>query len=96
MEVTANFYSFDISNMDTFYTDSNGLEMQKRVLNYRPTWDFSNTDTTITFNYYPISTAIALKDTSSKVQMTVMNSRSQGGSVVKNGRIELMQQRRIY
>lgn len=23
----------------TFYTDSNGLEMQKRILNFRPTWD---------------------------------------------------------
>jgi len=30
------------------------------------------------------------------MQMTVMNSRSQGGSVLKNGRIELMQQRRLY
>jgi len=22
-----------------FYTDSNGLELQKRILNYRPTWN---------------------------------------------------------
>jgi len=41
VEVTANFESHDIKNQDTFYTDSNGLEMQKRVLNYRPTWDWS-------------------------------------------------------
>lgn len=28
--------------------------------------------------------------------MTVMNTRAQGGSVIKEGRIELMQHRRIY
>ena len=34
MEVTVNFFSFDIkNNKQTFYTDSNSLEMQKRVLN---------------------------------------------------------------
>ena len=38
-EVTANFYAPEIDNENTFYTDSNGLAMQKRILNYRPTWD---------------------------------------------------------
>ena len=38
-EVTANFYTPEIDNENTFYTDSNGLAMQKRILNYRPTWD---------------------------------------------------------
>lgn len=28
--------------------------------------------------------------------MTVMNSRSQGGAVIKTGRVELMQNRRLY
>lgn len=28
--------------------------------------------------------------------MTVMNDRSQAGSVIQNGRIELMQNRRLY
>ena len=27
-----------INNNKTFYTDSNGLEMQERIVNYRPTW----------------------------------------------------------
>jgi len=34
MLVTSN-----IMNNKTFFTDSNGLELQKRILNYRPTWD---------------------------------------------------------
>lgn len=29
----------NINNNKTWYTDSYGLEMQKRVFNYRPTWD---------------------------------------------------------
>jgi hypothetical protein len=37
-EVTANWQIADFDNNGTFYTDSNALEMQKRVLNYRPTW----------------------------------------------------------
>lgn len=28
--------------------------------------------------------------------MTVMNDRSQGGSVIETGRVELMQNRRLY
>jgi hypothetical protein len=73
--VTVNFYSLDINNENTFYTDANGLEMQKRVLNYRPTWDLKASDN-ITSNYYPIQTAIAIRDAKTGNQMTVMNSRS--------------------
>jgi|LauGreDrversion4_2_1035121.scaffolds.fasta_scaffold441296_1 hypothetical protein len=39
-EVVLQFHTPDVNSGSTFYTDSNGLEMQKRVLDYRPTWDF--------------------------------------------------------
>ena len=71
--------------------------MQKRILNYRPTWTLS-TDMTVSSNYYPINSAIAIRDTvntDSPVQMTVMNDRAQGGSSIENGSIELMQNRRL-
>jgi hypothetical protein len=29
----------NIKNNKTFWTDSNGLQMQKRILNHRETWD---------------------------------------------------------
>lgn len=37
--------NFQLDNMDAkqkFFTDSNGLEMQERVIGYRPTWNFSS------------------------------------------------------
>ena len=94
MEVIAKWELVGADNQDIFYTDSNGLEMQKRVLNQRPDFELV-TDMQVSSNYYPINSAIALRDTKTNMQMTVMNDRSQGGAVIKNGAIELMQNRRL-
>lgn len=40
-EITPTFDAIDFDNNKTFYTDSNGLEMQKRVLNYRSYYNFT-------------------------------------------------------
>lgn len=40
-EVVVEFHVENFDNDKTFYTDSNGLELQKRKLNYRPTWDLA-------------------------------------------------------
>ena len=75
MEVVAKWELIGSDNQETFYTDSNGLEMQKRMLNERP--DFTlKTDMKISSNYYPINSAIAFRDANSGMQMTVMNDRS--------------------
>lgn len=94
-EVTVNFHT-ELDNSNVFYTDSNGLEMQKRQINYRPTWDLTikSGGLNITANYYPINSAIAIVDETTNMQFTVMNDRSQAGSVIEKGRIELMQNRR--
>ena len=94
-EVTANFFAYDLNNNNTFYTDSNGLEMQERVLNYRPTWNLS-TDEPVSANYYPINSAIVIQDTKKNYSMIVTNDRSQGGSVLENAHIEFMQHRRLF
>lgn len=73
-----------MNNDNTFYTDSNGLEMQKRILNYRPTWDLI-TEEAVSANYYPVNQAIAIRDSDSSLQLTVMNDRSQGGSSLVDG-----------
>jgi hypothetical protein len=64
-EVVANFHVANFDNNQTFYTDSNGLEMQKRILNYRPTWDLVNTNykdslENVTANFYPINSIISM------------------------------------
>jgi hypothetical protein len=94
-EVTINWKSYDIKNNGTFWTDSNGLEMQKRILNYRPDFNLSSRFN-VTTNYYPINSAISIIDPKSSFKLTVLNDRSQGGSSLEDGEIELMQNRRIF
>jgi lysosomal alpha-mannosidase len=74
---------FEVQNFDnnqTFYTDSNGLEMQKRILNYRPTWDiqsnYRDSNENITANFYPINSAMSMKDLKQGKTFTVTNDRS--------------------
>ena len=71
--------------------------MQKRVRNFRPTWDLK-TNQTASSNYYPVTSAITIRDklNDNGLQMTVMNDRAQGGSSLQDGTIELMQNRRLY
>ena len=91
-EVTLNFAS-GLSNNKTFYTDSNGLEEQIRVVDYRPTWPLVVNEA-VAGNYYPINSHIGIQDTDSKRKLTIITDRSQGGTVIKNGEIEIMIHRR--
>ncbi|XP_062034472.1 lysosomal alpha-mannosidase-like [Lepus europaeus] len=88
-----------ISRFDTlldtkgyFYTDSNGREILKRRRNYRPTWNLSQTEP-VAGNYYPVNTRIYITD--GKKQLTVLTDRSQGGSSLRDGSLELMVHRRL-
>ena len=103
-DVTVNWKMYDgFDPMGEFFTDSNELEMQKRVINQKQFISenkFKNLDqrnSKIPRNYYPVDSAIAMRDhNGSHVQVTIMNDRSQGGSadLSDNATIELMQQRR--
>ena len=74
-EVVVIWHTPNIDHGETFYTDSNGLEMQKRVLNKRPDYNLT-TNEPISANYYPVNSAIAIKNDTSGLQLTVMNDRS--------------------
>lgn len=54
-----------IQNKNTFYTDSMGMELQKRVLDYRSSWNLEVTEP-IAGNYYPVLSTILIKDEDSK------------------------------
>jgi hypothetical protein len=78
-DVTVDWFFYDFDANSTFWTDSNGLEMQKRILNYRPTWNYSG-DQNISSNYYPVGSGIAMRDINSTRQITIINERAQAGS----------------
>ncbi|XP_043940666.1 lysosomal alpha-mannosidase [Protopterus annectens] len=88
-----------ISRFDTplktsgiFYTDSNGREILQRRRDYRPTWKLEQTEP-VAGNYYPVNSRIFIKD--NNVQLTVLTDRSQGGSSITDGSLELMVHRRL-
>jgi len=97
-EVVVEFNSVGLNNKGTFFTDANGLDMQKRVLNYRPTWNvqdnYDNSTANVTANFYPVTSSIQISD--QMKTLTVMNDRSQAGTSLENGKIQLMQNRRIF
>ncbi|KAL4512875.1 hypothetical protein ABPG72_017560 [Tetrahymena utriculariae] len=83
-----------VINNQTFYTDSNGLELQKRILNYRPTWNLSVNEPS-SGNYYPVNGMITIQDINSNKRISLVNDRSQGGTSLKEGQLELMIHRRL-
>ena len=89
-EVITRFAS-PIRSNETFYTDSNGREFQERRRDYRPTYQLDLHEP-IAGNYYPINAAIYVEDESAS--LSVLVDRSQGGSSLADGSVELMPQRR--
>lgn len=84
-------YIAEIASNSTFYTDSNGRDFIERVRNFRPTWDLERTEP-VAANYYPVTSAIYVEDDAAS--LAVLTDRSQGGTSLSEGTIELMVQRR--
>ena len=87
-EVVAKFAS-DLESQSTFYTDSNGREVLRRVRDFRPTWTLNQTED-VAGNYYPINSRIFLRDEKQQTQLTLVTDRSQGGSSIADGSLEVM------
>ncbi|XP_066256477.1 lysosomal alpha-mannosidase-like [Euwallacea similis] len=82
-------YTSDLKSDSTFYTDSNGKELLKRVRDFRPTWKL-NLSEPVTGNYYPVTSQISIRDETADVDLAVLVDRAQGGSSLNDGEIELM------
>jgi lysosomal alpha-mannosidase len=105
-DIVVDWYFYDdIDTGGDIFIDANGLEMINKKLNYRKEYPY-NSNETISSNYYPVTSAIAIRDANKtnwaksggvKRQVTIMNDRSQGGSAGLRQRrnIEMMQHRRF-
>jgi hypothetical protein len=76
-------FTTDIENKNVIYTDSNGLEMNKRE--YLP-------DYPIPVNYFPMVYSSYIKD--NKNQLTIIGERTHGCGSIANNSIEVMLHRR--
>ena len=78
-----------------FYTDANGRQTVERKRDFRPAFDLANgtTEEPVSSNYYPVNSVLYVKD--DKLQLTVVNDRSQGGASLRDGELELMIHRRL-
>lgn len=90
-EVVSRF-STDIKSNGELWTDSNGREMMHRKRDFRPTWDFKQTEA-VAGNYFPCGSAAAIRDANS--QLTILVDRSQGVGSLTDGAMEFMVHRRL-
>lgn len=84
-------YSTSLDSGSSFFTDSNGRELQQRTRR-GPAQNLTGS-AIVAGNYYPINALIGLKDTSA--QFTVLTDRSQGGGSMQSGELEVMVHRRL-
>jgi lysosomal alpha-mannosidase len=87
-------FDTDLQSNATWWTDTNGREMRKRVRNHRESWRLNVTQN-VSGNYYPVVNRMFIRDESKGVQLTVLTDRSHGGSSLRDGSMELMIHRRL-
>lgn len=78
----------------TFFTDSNVREYYERRRNFRPSWPYTPVEP-IAGNYYPVNSRIFARDEASGTTLSVTTDRTQGGSSIVDGSVELMVHRRL-
>ena len=87
-------YDTNFQNNGTFFTDSNSRETIRRIRHFRPTWDLETTEA-VASNYYPVTSWMFIRDYNQDLQMTVLTDRSEGGTSMTDGSIEMMLHRRL-
>ncbi|GAB5356636.1 hypothetical protein AAMO2058_000306400 [Amorphochlora amoebiformis] len=90
-------YVSSLDSKNLFYTDSNGREMVKRILDGRgPSYPQPlNISEPVAGNYYPVNAMIAIEDPSLNAELVVITDAALGGTSLAPGEIELMVHRRV-
>ena len=80
-----------LMNNGRFYTDSNGRQTLLRQRDFRETWQYRKTEP-VSGNYYPVNSHLYITDDQAKPEMllALINDRSQGGTSLNDGELELM------
>ena len=89
------------NSSDRFYTDSNGMVMEERILNQRKHFSLTNlTGFEVVSNFYPVNSAITIRDNSTssidRDQLTVLNDRAQAGASLNSSSVQLLIARRTF
>uniref|UniRef100_A0A914Z199 Glycosyl hydrolase family 38 C-terminal domain-containing protein n=1 Tax=Panagrolaimus superbus TaxID=310955 RepID=A0A914Z199_9BILA len=92
-EIISRYSVKGLKNNGVFYTDSNGRQLIKRIRNSATFYTFEKTEP-ISGNYYPVPSRIIISD--DKTQLSILTDRSQGGTSLTDGNVELMLHRRMY
>ena len=80
-EITLDVSAININNIvkngqnTVFYTDANGLNMRKRILNSKVGLPVDNFSLSAS-NYYPVNSAIYIEDNQNGKRLTLLNDRS--------------------
>lgn len=84
-----------LSSDGVFYTDANGRQTVKREVDTRESYRYTPTEP-VSANYYPVNSFIYIKELQEeKRQATLLVDRSQGGSSLDGGMLEVMVHRRL-
>ena len=75
------------------YTDSQGINMMKRIKDIRPNYKYELTEK-VTSNFYPITSVVSLHETENENNMiSIYSDRSQSVGVLDKGQIQILCQR---
>ncbi|OWR48030.1 hypothetical protein KGM_206161 [Danaus plexippus plexippus] len=88
-------YTTDLENDGVFYTDANGRQVVKRIRHTRPLYRPYHLDP-VAGNIYPVTTRIYIEDLRKNLRLSIFNDRSQGGTSLLEGSVDLMLDRLIY
>ncbi|KAN0028185.1 hypothetical protein ACTFIV_010018 [Dictyostelium citrinum] len=86
-------YTTSFATDQTWYTDSQGMEMQKRITNYRPSWNLTVVQPT-SGNYVPVNAIAYIQDPDQALQLTIVTDRSRGCASLRDGQLDMMMHRR--